>query len=651
MGLMKKYSQFLKELPSKTVVFAFGRFNPPTSGHELLVKVVKKLAVSNKAEHAIYASKSQDAKKNPLPVDKKVHYLDLMFPSTNFVAANANVRTFIEAAKELNKKYKNLIMVAGSDRVPEYQRILNTYNGKEFNFDTVQVISAGERDPDADDASGMSASKMRSVAAKGDYNQFKQGLPSAMREIDGRRLMNDVRHGMGLETVKEQINLVKDDLREQYFRGEIFNLGDVVESAGIHYEIVKRGSNHLLLKEESGKLVSKWLQDVALVQEELKLEESMIPEELTDKTLKSQDKIKVARIIATMLGIDNAESSGNPEQLVNLALRKVRTKTMNKDSIAILNKMLGLADEVGIKYDATLKPAVMKEDSPVVDKKSNYNMAKDRLRFNDYKKLNAAANGTVEGVIQDNGTDKISDLEGNGTIGVNAAKKKKLVSKDVVRDDDKGLGANNQKGFDAFFEEHEEVESATPHAVVDMSAYETDYDNNMGEEEISDAELDAMAAEINDIDDIIDMYDEDELALVDDETGEEITDMEMPVSESALMEVLSRMERMKAKVRMARSKSKRERKVKVALRTYSSGTTINKRARRLAVSLMKKRLLRGRDPAKVSIGEKERIERTIQKRSKVVGRLAMKLTARVRGVEKARMSHKKFTGAAPTVSV
>ena len=158
---MKQYRQFLREMPTKTIVFAFGRFSPPTTGHGLLVNVVKKIAASNKADHIIYASKTQDKKKNPLSVDKKIHYLNLMFPHTNFKAANEQERTFIEAAKELNKKYKNIIMVAGSDRVPEYERLLNQYNGKEFNFDTIQVISAGERDPDSDDVSGMSASKMR----------------------------------------------------------------------------------------------------------------------------------------------------------------------------------------------------------------------------------------------------------------------------------------------------------------------------------------------------------------------------------------------------------------------------------------------------------------------------------------------------------
>ena len=517
---MKKYSQFLKELPSKTVVFAFGRFNPPTTGHELLVKAVKKLAATNKADHAIYASKSQDAKKNPLTVDKKVHYLNLMFPNTHFVAANDQERTFIEAVKNLNKRYKNLIMVAGSDRVPEYEKILTKYNGKDFNYDTIQVISAGERDPDADDATGMSASKMRAVAAKGDYAQFKRGLPSTMREIDGRRLMNDVRQGMGLEMVKEQLNLVKDELREKYFRGEIFNIGDIVESAGVKYQIVKRGSNHLLLKEGSGKLVSKWIQDVKLTEDvapgyspqeisfggyttknlhhsedaakafegtiqrygkekpaavldalmatdtymglgdlhlnqgkeptetekdqwikahehakkhleelgeflhhrdywdnhkhemedmlsqykeegKVEMQDShnkegdMLPEELTDKTLKTNDKLKVARIIATMLGVDNAEASANPETLVNLALRKVRTKPLNPEALSILDKMLNLATEVGIKFDGTLKPTKLKEESPVVDKNSNRNMS--RLKYADYVKLNAMNKGVAPG--------------------------------------------------------------------------------------------------------------------------------------------------------------------------------------------------------------------------------------------------------------
>ena len=854
MDTMKRYSQFLKELPSKTVVFAFGRFNPPTSGHELLVKAVKKLADQNKADHAIYATKSQDAKKNPLTVDKKVHYLKLMFPGTNFVAATPTERTFIEAAKALNKKYKNIIMVAGSDRIEAFEKYLNLYNGKEFHFDTVQVISAGDRDPDSDDASGMSASKMRAVASKGDYSQFKKGLPSAMRDIDGRRLMNDVRVGMGLETVKEQINLVKDDLREQYFRGEVFNIGDLVESAGVKYDIVKRGSNHLLLKDQSGKLVSKWIQDVQLcedvsvgyapeeitfggyttknlhhsedaakafqdtierhgdqnptavlhalmatdtymglsdlhlnqgkaptetekdqwiqahdhakehldklgeflhhrdywdnhmhemedmlsnykeqgqgeLQDSVQLEDKMIPEDLTTKTLKSQDKIKVARIIATMLGIENAESSANPEMLVNSALRKIRTKALNPEYLNTINKMLNLADEVGIKYDVSLKPSKLKESEEVVTK-SKYNIAKGNLRYKDYIKLSKMNQGethtkpghaltaphedeqdrrmkiryqteavdknhpivkeyealkknhdikslralvgrqsrisdTSEYTSKDraistylrnkHGHKKVADAFGleeeiedmvpeASEVCPNCEQtidKCKCKSKDVVRDDSHQVGANNSKGFDAFFEDG---------TAVDMSAYDL---HNDSEDEISDEDLDDMANEIQDMEHIIDAYDDEELAIVDDDTGEEVEDTEEEkfVNEGTLLEVLSRIERMKAKIRLKRTQALRTRKMKIALRVSSSSSKINKRSRRLAVKLIKNRLLRGRDPAKISVGEKERIERIIQKRKPIIGRLAMKLAPRVRSIEKARLQHKKFTGNTPAVGM
>jgi len=770
---MKKYSQFLKELPNKTVVFAFGRFNPPTTGHELLIKAVKKLAATHKADHAIYASKTQDSKKNPLTVDKKVHYLNLMFPGTNFVAANAQERTFVEAIINLNKKYKSLIMVAGSDRVPEYEKILAKYNGKEFHYDTMQVISAGERDPDADDASGMSASKMRAAASKGDYSHFKQGLPSTMRDIDGRRLMNDVRMGMGLESIKEQINLVKNDLREQYFHGEIFNIGDIVEANGQSYEIVKRGSNHLLLKEESGKFISKWIQDVSMAKE-LHLEESMLPEELTDKTLKPTDKIKVARIIATMLGTDNAETSANPEMLVNTALRKIRSKALNPEALKILDKMLALATEVGIQYDATLKPSKLKEgvvesshaDSPVVNKNSKFNIAKDRLRYSDFVKLKKmnTSEGVAEGYTDDDiettkqfrnaiaglkaksAIDKAKDGAGakyyaDGTkvtpqeTARRAAERKAKKDKKGVTEEtldeisqklagnyyaaatkkhvdkvgmkrnmydriEKDMGKQRKAGvdraldrltkestdeedadsmmpacpicnsanckeathgyskameptFDPFFAEESEGEPVKS-PVVDLSAYEGDYDHNMEGEELSDEELDKMAAEINDIDDVIDMYDEDELAIVDDDTGEEIpdTDEENQFNEQSIMEVLSRVERMRAKMRIKRTSAKRQRATKIALRTYSGSEKINKRARRLAIKLMKTRLLRGRDPTKVSVGEKERIERTIEKRKVVIGRLAMRLAPRVRKIEKARMTHTKFTqGSTPNVSI
>jgi nicotinic acid mononucleotide adenylyltransferase len=1076
MGQMKRYSQFLKELPSKTVVLAFGRFNPPTIGHELLIKAVKKVAKTHNADHSIYASRTTDSKKNPLTVDKKVKYLKLMFPGTNFVAANEQERTFLEAAKHLNKKYKNIIMVAGSDRVQEFTRLLNAYNGKEFKYDTVEVVSAGERDPDADDASGMSASKMRALASKGDYAEFKKGLPSSIRDIDGRRLMNDVRQGMGLDMVKEDIILVKDTLREQYFLGDIFNVGDMVESNGIKYEIVKRGSNHLLLKEESGKLVSKWIQDVNIIEdmqpgyapkevsfdgyttknfhhhedavkafqdtiarlgethkeivktalvatdkymqlndmhitsgetpteEEIKqwieshgvakqaldnigeflhhqdywhqhrheleailnqykdegagavAEETMKKEPKSykdfvsdlktdiedpftntpiqdqpetglvghslhsepldtymrfrkvkyhlgegmhptigyanpdrtqkkgpeanpfrkEKTAKDIEKIKKAkaddakRSVKAQGGIYKKQTNDQRKQLVKgymdllkqigesssklSSQRETSTPVYdahikgNSDYSSIVKKhgshktreiihglskerdslrkhsgewagpahlrnhdfaIRGLKKAIGeeveleeshvefridnrekstgdhkstfashdakvsdssdkatyvkvpkekadsfkttmktkhgvrveiaeettpyykktsfikrmsqaakqerlrrekqekekkeVKEDVELeesdaswsaakekekrdrlttgdkdkldavrsmlakeKKPVKEEASPMIkppsnrfdDKKSAFAHAKehggkvykreftnprtgmkqthfvvkeghDEIQSADYKTDAKGKKYAARHIVFKNGEEESDEEKAKQQREQIEIDEKKKVKETPVKDDSAQLGDEEDKGYDAFFEEEE----------FDI-------------EDMSDEELDKIANEIEDEDDIMDEYEDDEFSIVDDETGEELPEDEdeKEIKEDALVEVLSRMERMRAKARIRRTKAKRERATKIALKRYSSNPTINKRSRRLAIKLMKKRLLRGRDPSKISVGEKERIERVIEKRKNIIGRLAMRLAPRVRKIEKARLSHTKFTQGAPNVA-
>jgi hypothetical protein len=290
---MKAYSQFLKELPSKKIVFAFGRFQPPTTGHELLVRAVERLASTHNASHVIYASRTQDKTKNPLPVDRKVYYLKRMFPTAKFMAAGPSTRTFIEVAKELNKKYKDIIMVAGSDRVAEYTKLLNQYNGKEFNFNTIQVVSAGERDPDSDDATGMSGTKMREAAKKGDFDTFKKGLPTTLTTMDGRRLMNEIRQAMGLDVVKEQVT-VTDWLRESYHRGEIFKVGQIVESNGERYEILDRGSNYLTVVDTSGNTHRKWLHNVTVVEDYQETEDTS---DFSYKNYKPQN-IKHPQVIA-----------------------------------------------------------------------------------------------------------------------------------------------------------------------------------------------------------------------------------------------------------------------------------------------------------------------------------------------------------------
>jgi phosphopantetheine adenylyltransferase len=201
-------SRLLNELVKpalRKIVFAFGRFNPPTIGHEVLINAVKNAAAQQHADYVIYVSKTQDHKANPLSIDQKMHYLKLMFPGTNFVACDEQVRTPIEAAKYLNGKYSDLVMIAGADRATSFDKLLQQYNGQEYNYNTISVDSAGDRDPDSDDASGMSATKMRSAAVENNFDAFRQGLPSTLDDKTAQELMQAVQAGLSKPARKSKV--------------------------------------------------------------------------------------------------------------------------------------------------------------------------------------------------------------------------------------------------------------------------------------------------------------------------------------------------------------------------------------------------------------------------------------------------------------
>ena len=185
---------FLRELfeaPSKVAVAAFGRMNPPTIGHEKLVNKVK----SFDGDHYIFLSQTQKPKDNPLPFDVKLEFAKKFFPGVN--VGHPSVRTPIQMLQMLEKLgYTDVIYVAGSDRVASFEKLFNDYNGKEYNFDSITVENAGERDPDADGAEGMSASKMRAAAAAGDFESFAQGVPTPAL---AQKMYDAVRTGMGIK--------------------------------------------------------------------------------------------------------------------------------------------------------------------------------------------------------------------------------------------------------------------------------------------------------------------------------------------------------------------------------------------------------------------------------------------------------------------
>ena len=190
-----------------TVVIGYGRMNPITVGHEKLVNKVTSVASSKGATPQVYLTRSQDPKKNPLDYNDKIAYAKKAFG--NKIVAKSNARTIIEVMKELQGSYGKVVLVVGSDRVNEFNTLLNKYNGKDYTFDSIEIVSAGDRDPDANDVSGMSASKMRMLAAAGKPDEFKKGLPRKLQR-DADRIYNDVRDGMKLAEELEALGLLDE---------------------------------------------------------------------------------------------------------------------------------------------------------------------------------------------------------------------------------------------------------------------------------------------------------------------------------------------------------------------------------------------------------------------------------------------------------
>ena len=253
---------------ANTLIFAFGRFNPPTIGHAKLMKEVITQARKNNANHIVYASASTDTRSNPLDVNTKVKFMKKMFPQNNIKAAGRTERTFMEVLKFYNKMYGNIVMIAGSDRVSEFQKLADKYNGKDYNYKSIKLVSSGERDPDAEGVSGMSASKMREMAKNNDYRNFKSGVPN-LSASDSKALFTAVKKGMGIkEGVESFTNFLNNDLREEYHQERIFNIGDMIEHMdGSSGMIVRRGSNYVSY-ENDGLVKKAWLYDIQMSEEQ-----------------------------------------------------------------------------------------------------------------------------------------------------------------------------------------------------------------------------------------------------------------------------------------------------------------------------------------------------------------------------------------------
>ena len=275
--MISSFKSYLIE-EERTVFFTFGRMNPPTTGHEKLMNELAKK--SGKHSYRVYLSQSVDKKKNPLDYGTKIKTVRKFFPKhARQVMLDKKVKNVFDAVTEIyNDGYKNVSMIVGSDRVNEFTVLLKKYNGVKgrhglYNFKKINVISAGDRDPDADDVSGMSASKMREAASDGDFTKFSHGLPRNVSNSDAKKVYNEVRRGMGLREQKEYFNKLHfepvSEKREAYVQGSLFNIGDSVTVVGSDElaRVTSLGTNYVII-EQNGKFFRKWLDSVELLEKE-----------------------------------------------------------------------------------------------------------------------------------------------------------------------------------------------------------------------------------------------------------------------------------------------------------------------------------------------------------------------------------------------
>jgi len=319
----------LIEKQGDTAIFCIGRFNPPTTGHLKMIEA----AAAQKSKYAgapfyVFPTHSQDPAKNPLPHALKVAYMKKMFKKYAKNIQVSKARNVFEMAVILHDKgHRAIVLVAGSDRVDEFDKLLNQYNGVEgrhgyYGFDSIEVVSAGERDPDAEGVEGMSASKMRAAAATGDFDNFKLGLPSGFK--DDKKLFRDVRKNMGIREERDMGNM--DDyetLRDAYLTGKIWNIDDLVESNGIEGRIVNKGTNYLAYMDGSGKVHKAWLHDIALNERNYKKEYDNYhsrPEQVANRSSRNKARRVMGDKVVKGMDVghaDNDPMNNDPKNLRN----------------------------------------------------------------------------------------------------------------------------------------------------------------------------------------------------------------------------------------------------------------------------------------------------------------------------------------------
>ena len=288
------------------VVVVFGRFNPPTIGHEKLLKRAAKEAEKRGFELRIYPSRSQDAKKNPLTPQMKISYMRQMFPDyADSIIDDKGAKTIFNVLTGANEEgHTNMIIMVGADRLGEFQGLSHKYNGELYNYDQLEVVSAGDRDPDSDDVTGMSASKLRLAAAEGDFVKFAKGVPDTLGKMEKKELFNVLRRSMNIEEGTEVWEIApkldEEGMRDAYLVDHIYEVGNLVENmnTGLRGEVIRRGTNYVICVTEDGVMFKSWLKDLVENPHEIGTDEyrEYVQSLTPGQEVKSYTGVKIASI-------------------------------------------------------------------------------------------------------------------------------------------------------------------------------------------------------------------------------------------------------------------------------------------------------------------------------------------------------------------
>ena len=284
--LENQVNQALEDAPElaggdleQPITITFGRFNPPTVGHEKLLQAANKISTG---DLKIYPSRTHEPKKNPLSPGSKIEFMKKMFPDyEENIVDNPKMKSIFDVMKSIyNAGYHSINIVVGADRQAEFENLAQKYNGEEgfYNFEQIRVVSAGTRDPDAEGVEGMSASLLRKAVMDGDGETFNKGMPKGLSSPDIQALFNSVKSGLSVPAKKKDKKETKEsydlwevapkydwqNLRENYVKENVFNVGDTIENlnTGIIGRIIRRGTNYLICLAENNVMFKSWIKDV-----------------------------------------------------------------------------------------------------------------------------------------------------------------------------------------------------------------------------------------------------------------------------------------------------------------------------------------------------------------------------------------------------